>query len=107
PAKKGTHGGERTSSVCRGGEPTHCLSEGMVPAPGGDWSGGEPASPAGPAPPLPSPSPAKLPWLALLELPGTGAYSAVWLGLACGRLRAEGRAKMARRRARATATSGG
>ena len=35
PSKNATHGGDSGSSVWRGGLPTHCLVDGVLPVPGG------------------------------------------------------------------------
>src|SRR5687767_1595251 len=79
PVKCETHGGASGSAVCRGGFPTHFLSEGLLPTPAG--SGGGAASPAGAADKLDepaSPSDARFPAVGVVtSSPGTGANSTV------------------------------
>src|SRR5437016_2752974 len=83
PLKTGTQGGESGSAVWRGGLPTQSKDVGTL-IPPADEGGGAAPPPA--APPSPRPSAARLPFGgAVLLWPGTGAYSATWPGLACGR----------------------
>src|ERR1041384_994523 len=111
PLNPGTHGGDRGSSVWRGGLPTHSRVGGMNC--GGGGIGGGPGS--GPMPLAPAPTPGglaspvspKLAPLAFWSLrPGTGAYSAEAVGLFCGTFKGLGRTKKTRIAATTPAAAG-
>src|SRR5919109_964170 len=93
PSKNGTHGGESGSSVWRGGLPTQFFGRGLNSGNGG---GGTRGSAPIPSPPAPMPEDeAVLVWLKFADaaascFPGTGAYSALALGLVWGTLRGLG-----------------
>src|SRR5258708_27033558 len=109
PTYAATHGGDSGSSVCRGpvgvlvqrrwvGTPLFEVPPLLAaPPPGGPWSASCWSGPVcGASPPRvfepPRPSDEKLPpgGGLLWSVGGTGAYSAVSVGLVCGRLSADG-----------------